>query len=113
MPEFRNHRLNFDPNRRTVTKAMLAAAATPLLDSIARGVAGAGSNTIRLGMIGYGIRGKNLLDQFLRAPGVRFVGLAEVCPARRDTAMKRIGGDRRGEFCKAYVDGFDMLANAD
>ena len=113
MPEFRNHRLNFDRNRRTVTKAMLAAAATPLLDSIARGVAGAGSNTIRLGMIGYGIRGKNLLDQFLRAPGVRFVGLAEVCPARRDTAMKRIGGDRRGEFCKAYVDGFDMLANAD
>ncbi|MCP4837553.1 MAG: hypothetical protein GY895_22635, partial [Phycisphaera sp.] len=87
--------------------------AIPLLGPLAGHAAASGSNTIRLGMIGYGIRGKNLLDQFLRAPGVRFVGLAEVCPARRDTAMKRIGGDRRGEFCKAYVDGFDMLANAD
>ena len=113
MPDTPKQSHEFDLTRRIVTKTMLAAAAVPLLGPFAGRAAASGSNTIRLGMIGYGIRGKNLLDQFLRASGVRFVGLAEVCPARRDTAMKRIAGDRRGEFCKAYVDGFDMMANAD
>ena len=107
-----NHPDEFDPDRRTATKMMIAAAATPLLLHRTVDATGIRTEPIRLGMIGYGIRGKNLLDQFLRAPGVRFVGLAEVCPARRDVAMRRIRDDRRGEFCDAYVDGFEMLREA-
>lgn len=111
---------NFEMNRRTVTKGILAAAAIPLLPSSLLPASGAartrnlrsGSGTIRLGIVGYGIRSKNLLDQFMRAPGVRLVGLAEVCPTRRQTAMTRIAKDQRGEFCVPYQDGLEMLAAA-
>ena len=38
---------------------------------------------IGIGIVGYGIRSKNLLYQFLNAPGTRVVGIAEVVDARR------------------------------
>ena len=67
------------------------------------------SGTIAIGVVGFGIRSKNLLYQFLDAPGTRVLGIAEVVDARRAEGVKRAKAHDKGKECIGYVDFMEMV----
>ena len=73
-----------DIDRRTFVAAGLTAAS-------ARGVLGA-SNTIRLGLIGCGNRGRYLTELAMKQPGVHFVAACDVWSQNREKARDLMGG---------------------
>ena len=67
------------------------------------------SGILNIGIIGFGIRSKNLLYQFLNAPSCRVVGIAEVVDARREEGLRRARGHEKGRECKGYRDHRELL----
>ena len=85
-------------NRRNFVKAISAGSlgATVIGRGIARARemrAVAPSDQIRLGIIGPGSRGQELMRYFLRVPGVRMAGLCDVYEPRFAAARKITGED--------------------
>ena len=97
-------------NRRDMIKAGIATAGLPsILPSMA--AQGSPNGTIGIGIVGFGIRSKNLLYQFLDAPGTRVVGIAEVVSDRRDEGLKRTQKHDAGKECIGYEDYQELIAN--
>ncbi|MCH2162575.1 MAG: Gfo/Idh/MocA family oxidoreductase [Phycisphaerales bacterium] len=97
-------------DRRSVLKAGVAIAGFPaILPS--RVLREPPSGIIGIGIVGYGIRSKNLLYQFLNAPGTRVVGIAEVVDARREEGLKRARAHEAGRECAGYTDFREMMAD--
>src|SRR5262245_55391225 len=85
-------------NRRNFVKSISASAlgATVVGRGLARGretQAVPPSDQIRLGIIGAGSRGQELMRYFLRVPGVRITGLCDVYEPRFAAARKITGED--------------------
>ena len=82
-------------NRRSFVKAISAGAlsASVMGRDIATTGTAAPSDQIRVGIIGAGSRGQELMRYFLRVPGVRIVGLCEVYEPRFAAARKITGED--------------------
>jgi predicted dehydrogenase len=77
-------------NRRDFLKTAAAGAAIGLAYKPAR-VLGA-NDRIRLGIIGAGGRGQELMKDFLKVPGVEFIAVADVYKRRHDEAAKLARG---------------------
>jgi predicted dehydrogenase len=75
--------------RRDFTKSVIIAGATTALG--AGRVAGA-NDRVRLGFIGLGNRGDQVLDAFLTHPDAEVVALCDLSPAYMDSAAHKIGG---------------------
>src|SRR2546428_9325377 len=85
-------------NRRNFVKAVSAGALRAAV--VGRGIGKTGamravapSDQIRLGIIGAGSRGQELMRYFLRVPGVRMAGLCDVYEPRFAAARKITGED--------------------
>jgi predicted dehydrogenase len=79
-------------SRRDFTKTLVFAGATTALG--AARAAGA-NDRVRLGCIGLGNRGDQVLDAFLKQPDMEVVALCDLSQAYRDFAAKKIGGSPR------------------
>ena len=64
---------------------------------------------INLGLIGCGVRGPDLMNNFLTLPGVRFAAVCDVNSSRMAAARKQAGGEK----VLAYHDYRKMLENPD
>jgi predicted dehydrogenase len=92
-------------SRRTFLRnAALAGAATALSARSWAQVAGANGD-IRIAVVGINSRGKSLLGEFRKLPGVRVVALCDVDTAVLDAVAKTAGGD-----VKKFVDYRDLLS---
>ena len=78
--------------RRDFTKSLVLAGATTALGT-AR-VIGA-NERVRLGFIGLGNRGDQVLDAFLKQPDAQVVAVCDLSPAYMDFAAKKAGGSPR------------------
>ncbi len=88
-------------NRRTFTNSIAATGALASLH--AAGMSAAGSNErVRLGFIGVGNRGDQLLDAFLVHKDAEIVACCDVYEAYRAAAQKKVGGKARlyGDYRK-------------
>jgi predicted dehydrogenase len=78
--------------RRDFTKTIVLAGATTALGA----VRAAGANErIRLGFIGLGNRGDQVLDAFLKQPDAELAGVCDLSPAYMDFAAKKAGTNPR------------------
>src|SRR5437868_4000335 len=78
-------------NRRTFNRAAMATGTLAALETT--GMAALGSNErIRLGFIGVGNRGDQLLDAFLVHPDAQIVALCDVYEPYLEAAQKKVGG---------------------
>ena len=68
----------------------------------------AASDTVRVGIIGAGSRGKHMMRRFLRVPGVRFAAICDIYEPRFAEARKITGEDT-----PVYDDYRRMLENAE
>ena len=78
--------------RRDFTKTLVLAGATTALG--AARAAGA-NDRVRLGCIGLGNRGDQVLDAFLKQPDMEVVAVCDLSQAYLDFAAKKIGGSPR------------------
>ncbi|HEY1676294.1 MAG TPA: Gfo/Idh/MocA family oxidoreductase [Candidatus Sulfotelmatobacter sp.] len=78
-----------DATRRTFLKQ--AAVGAAVLAYPSSKVLGA-NNRVRVGMIGVGDRGNDLLDQVVKVPNVELVAMADVYSRRRDQAKGKVPG---------------------
>src|SRR5437667_1424034 len=78
--------------RRDFTKSLVLAGATTALG--APRVIGA-NERVRLGFIGLGNRGDQVLDAFLKQPDAEVVAVCDLSPAYMDFAAKKAGGSPR------------------
>jgi predicted dehydrogenase len=97
-------------DRRCILKSGLAVAAFPTILS-SRILRDPPSGTLGIGIVGFGIRSKNLLYQFLDAPGARVLGIAEVSSTRLQEGVKRARAHDQGKECVGYEDFREMIAN--
>ena len=95
-------------DRRSMLKAGVAIAGFPAIIP-SRLLRESPNGIIGIGIVGYGIRSKNLLYQFLNAPGTRVVGIAEVVDARREEGLKRARAHESGRECEGYADFHELL----
>ncbi|MFO0928329.1 MAG: Gfo/Idh/MocA family oxidoreductase [Gemmataceae bacterium] len=96
--------------RRTFLGAAGAAAAVPWVDARTYAAAGRAPNdVVRIGLIGCGGRGRDVMRNFLRLPDARLVAVCDV-HAGRMTQARQIAG---GEAVRPYRDYRDLLANKD
>ncbi|HVM46414.1 MAG TPA: Gfo/Idh/MocA family oxidoreductase [Candidatus Acidoferrum sp.] len=109
-------------NRRQFLGAVSTAAlSTPFLLHSARGAAKAiGPNDrITLGVIGTGIQGRGLTDNFLATPDTQVVAVCDVDTTRREFTRKRVDefyrikGNKDYKGCAAYKEFGDLLARQD
>ena len=78
-----------DQTRRTFLKqAALTAAVLAYPSSTVLGA----NDRVRVGMIGVGDRGNDLLGQVLKVPNIELVAMADVYSRRRDQAKGRVSG---------------------
>jgi predicted dehydrogenase len=99
-------------NHQTTRRGFLGAAAATAGAWVEAGTYGAapGSNeAIRLGLIGCGGRGRQVMDNFLPLEGVRVVAVCDVHSGRRAQAREQAGGSR----VLSYHDYRELLANRD
>lgn len=78
--------------RRDFTKTLILAGATTALGSIRAADA---NSRVRLGFIGLGNRGDQVLDAFLKHPDAEVVALCDLSPAYMDSAAKKAGASPR------------------
>jgi predicted dehydrogenase len=83
---------NREWTRRNFTKSVIIAGATTALG--AARVMGA-NERVRLGFIGLGNRGDQVLDAFLKQPDAEIVALCDLSPAYMDSAAQKTGGSPR------------------
>src|SRR5689334_16351476 len=79
-------------SRRDFTKTIILAGATTALSSVR--VVGA-NDRVRLGCIGLGNRGDQVLDAFLKHSDAEVVAVCDLSPAYMDFAGKKIGTSPR------------------
>ncbi len=100
--------------RRLLAAGAIAAVSSPWLMTRS-GLAGPGTdvnNTIGVGVIGMGIRGRRLMDQLMNREDIRIVGVSEVAPPRATAAVEAVKA-RQGESCASYIDYEELLARPD
>jgi predicted dehydrogenase len=100
--------------RRTAAKAAAATAAFPWIMTRS-GLAGSSTtanDTIGVGVIGLGIRGKNLMRPLLKRDDIRIVGVCDVAGPRLVRGMRMVE-QAHGEPCAAYLDFMDLLERTD
>ena len=113
MPEHRSARTN--PDRRQILAAGAAAAISVLWVMTRSGLAGISTranDTIGIGVIGMGIRGRRLMYQMMDRDDIRIVGVSEVAGPRLLAAMQAVEA-KDGEPCAGYLDYEDLLARND
>ncbi|MCH2137526.1 MAG: Gfo/Idh/MocA family oxidoreductase [Phycisphaerales bacterium] len=102
------------PNRRQVVKAAAVSAAFPWVMTRS-GLAGASTranSTLGIGVIGIGIRGKNLMRPLMQRDDTRIVAVCDVAGPRLMRGMRMVE-EMDGEPCAAYLDFLDMLQRGD
>jgi predicted dehydrogenase len=89
-------------NRRTFTKSAAAAGTLAALQAAGLGTVLGANERVRLGFIGVGNRGDQLLDAFLVHPDADVVALCDVYEPYLQAAQKKVGGKARlfGDFRK-------------
>jgi predicted dehydrogenase len=97
-----------DQTRRTFLKRAALGAAAALAYPTSR-VLGA-NDRIRVGMIGVGDRGNDLLGQILSVHGVEVVAMADVYSRRRDQAKSRVSGIQAVDDHRRLLDMKDVDA---
>src|SRR5437867_3034531 len=95
-------------NRRTFTKAAAAAGALAALHAAGVSRVQGANDRVRLGFIGVGNRGDQLLDAFLVHADAQVVALCDVYQPYLDAAKKKVGGDP-----KTYADFRKLLDQKD
>jgi hypothetical protein len=106
-------------NRRKFLQAAVQAGALLAIPQIVRGaVLGrdggvAPSDRIVLGAIGIGNRGSYVLSCFLHEPDVRFIAIADVKAARRESVKKMADSKYGNQDCAMYRDLRELLARDD
>ena len=105
--------MNTGTNRRKFLGGTILALSTgPLI--ISRGARATPSNErITLGIIGYGIRSRNLLGQFLQAEDVQVVAVSEIDSVRLESALNRINGHYGVDSATGHADFRDLIARKD
>ncbi len=101
-------------DRRTAVKAAAATIAFPWVMTRS-GLAGASTranSTLGIGVIGIGIRGKNLMRPLMHRDDTRIVAVCDVAGPRLLRGMRMVE-DMDGEPCAAYLDFLDMLQRED
>ncbi len=96
------------PTRRTFLNAASAATVYRLVENAAAPLKAAPSDTIRLGHIGVGIRGSQLMEEFSQIPGVQMVVAADLYDGYLQHAKESTDG--KMEITKRYE---DVLARKD
>lgn len=105
--------MNTGTNRRKfLGSTILALSSGPLI--ISRGSrATTPDERINLGIIGYGIRSRNLLGQFLQADDLQVVGVSEVDSVRLSSALNRINKHYGVDSATGHSDFRDLIARQD
>jgi predicted dehydrogenase len=86
---------NFEPNRRQFLKSTALAAGTALAANVTllQNVHAAGSDEIRIGLIGCGARGRGAIDNVLAVgKGIRIVAMGDAFKDRLEFCKKRLEG---------------------
>jgi len=107
--------------RQFLTAASAAALSTPfLLHSAGAAAKQIGPNDrITLGVIGNGIQGRGLTDNFLASPNTQVVAVCDVDTTRREFTRKRVDefysikGNKEYKGCAAYKEFGELLARKD
>ncbi|MEE2907082.1 MAG: Gfo/Idh/MocA family oxidoreductase [Planctomycetota bacterium] len=100
--------------RSLIAAGAVAAVTTPWLMTRS-GLAGpstSANETIGIGVIGLGIRGRRLMSQLMERDDVRIVGVSEVAGPRLLAAMQAVEA-KDGEPCPGYLDYEDLLSRPD
>ncbi|HZT78768.1 MAG TPA: Gfo/Idh/MocA family oxidoreductase [Gemmataceae bacterium] len=95
-------------NRRTFTKSAAAAGALAALEAASFSAVADSNERIRLGFIGVGNRGDQLLDAFLPHKDAEVVALCDVYQPYLQAALKKVGGRAR-----TYTDFRKLLERKD
>jgi predicted dehydrogenase len=109
------------PFRLSRRRFVQALAASPLLaPGLTAETPAFGGSRLGLGIIGMGVRARQLLGSFLRDPGVQVVALCDVVQQRRDHGKKLVEDHYakqkgKGSFtgCKTYNDFRDLIGSKD
>jgi hypothetical protein len=107
--------------RQFLTAASAAALSTPFLLHSARAAAKeiGPNDRITLGVIGNGIQGRGLTDNFLASPNTQVVAVCDVDTTRREFTRKRVDefysikGNKEYKGCAAYKEFGELLARKD
>lgn len=100
--------MSTNPTRRTFLGAAAAVPAAGWLEARTYAAAGKGPNgAVRLGLIGCGGRGRDVMRGFLRLPEARMVAVCDVHATRMGQARKEAGG----EAIRTYRDYRELLAS--
>jgi predicted dehydrogenase len=107
--------------RRFVAGALASAVAGPtILTHAAHASRRSANDRINLGVIGAGMRGRELMRGFVRKDGVQIVAISEIETQRRETerhfveaAYAERSGKGTYKGCQAYGDFLDLLARTD
>ena len=100
--------------RRNAVKVAAAATAFPwiMTRSGLAGAATTANETLGVGVIGVGIRGKRLMAQIMQRDDTRIVGVCDVAGPRLMHAMRMVE-QQDGSPCAGYLDFHDLLARTD
>lgn len=100
--------------RRTAAKAAAATAAFPwvMTRSGLAGPSTRANDTLGIGVIGFGIRGRNVSRPLLDRDDTRIVGVCDVAGPRLVRGMRMVEA-KDGEPCAAYLDFMDLLERPD
>jgi predicted dehydrogenase len=107
--------------RQFLTAASAAALSTPFLFHSARAAAKqiGPNDRITMGVIGNGIQGRGLTDNFLAMPDTQVVAVCDVDTTRREFTRKRVDefyrvkGNKEYKGCAAYKEFAELLARQD
>jgi predicted dehydrogenase len=107
--------------RQFLTAASAAAVSTPFLFHSARAAAKqlGPNDRITMGVIGNGIQGRGLTDNFLAMPDTQVVAVCDVDTTRREFTRKRVDefysakGNKEYKGCAAYKEFAELLARQD
>jgi predicted dehydrogenase len=89
----------------STTAAAAAGLAAARLQAAQRGP----NETINLGLIGCGARGRDLMGRFMKLPGTRFIAVCDVHSSHLAGGLKQAGGEK----VRAYSDFRKLLENKD
>ncbi|MCP3916800.1 MAG: Gfo/Idh/MocA family oxidoreductase [bacterium] len=102
------------PTRRQFLASAAALTAPAVWTTPVRAQDGAApADAIHIGVIGTGIRGRNLLPRFLDNAGYRVVAVCDVDATRRADAKRRVDEKYASRDCVPYLDYRELLTRAD
>lgn len=71
------------------------------------------SNTVAMGFIGYGGRGRQMLPVFMHQDGVRVLAVCDAVKDRRDLMKRDVDAFNKNTDCRAFGDYRELLARQD